>query len=36
MAGGTAVLWDTRFVFDRVGKGLIRRKIMSIETVFYL
>ena len=37
MAGGTAVLWDTRYVFDRgADKRLIRRKIMSIETVFYL
>ena len=36
MAGGAAVLWDTRFVFERgADRRLVRRKIMSIETVFH-
>lgn len=35
MAGGVAVVWDTRFLFVRAADGRIdRRKIMSIETVF--
>ena len=34
--GGTAVLWDTRFVFERgADQRLVRRKIMTIETVFH-
>ncbi len=36
MAGGAAVLWDTRIIFDRgADQRLVRRKIMSIETVFH-
>lgn len=36
MAGGAAVLWDTRFVFERgADQRLVRRKIMTIETVFH-
>ena len=36
MAGGAAVLWDTRFIFERgADQRLVRRKIMSIETVFH-
>ena len=36
MAGGAAVLWDTRFIFERgADQRLVRRKIMSIETIFY-
>ena len=36
MAGGAAVLWDTRFIFERgADQHLVRRKIMSIETVFH-
>ena len=36
MAGGTAVLWDTRFIFERgADQRLVRRKIMTIETVFH-
>ncbi len=35
MAGGVAVVWDTRFLFVRAADGrLDRRKVMSIETVF--
>ena len=36
MAGGAAVLWDTRFIFERgADQRLVRRKIMTIETVFH-
>ena len=36
MAGGAAVLWDTRFIFERgADQRIVRRKIMSIETVFH-
>ena len=36
MAGGAAVLWDTRFIFERgADQSLVRRKIMTIETVFH-
>ena len=36
MAGGAAVLWDTRFIFERgADQRLVRRKIMTIETIFY-
>ena len=36
MTGGAAVLWDTRFVFERgADQRLVRRKIMTIETVFH-
>ncbi|MEE3258180.1 MAG: hypothetical protein VX293_03130 [Candidatus Latescibacterota bacterium] len=34
--GGAAVLWDTRFVFERgPDQRLVRRKIMTIETIFH-
>ena len=36
MASGVAIVWDTRFVFERgADLHLERRKIMSIETVFH-
>ncbi|MFH1572024.1 MAG: hypothetical protein ABIL09_28800 [Gemmatimonadota bacterium] len=35
MASGVAVVWDTRFYFERGADGsLARRKVMGIETVF--
>ncbi|MBU07442.1 MAG: hypothetical protein CME13_05640 [Gemmatimonadetes bacterium] len=35
MASGVAVVWDTRFLFERGADGkLKRRRIMAIETVF--
>ena len=36
MASGVAIVWDTRFVFERgADLHLERRKIMIIETVFH-
>jgi hypothetical protein len=35
MASGVAVVWDTRFLFERGADGrLKRRRVMAIETVF--